>query len=124
MVFAPAALKKFPRISITLIAISVLSMLAVTAVRVQWRIEDIHGPPVGDDPVAGSFLTLTKRLIARSRASTNLGLEMGIPGLWSLLPPLLVVAIIAMWIARLRFRSRMGVSPMSPKEHGREMPSP
>jgi len=57
---------------------------------------------MGDDPVAGSFLTLTKRLIARSRASTNLGLEMGIPGLWSLIPPLLVVATLAIWIARGR----------------------
>jgi hypothetical protein len=100
MVFAPAGYRRFPRISLALIVISVAAMFAVAAVRVQWE-ANLYGPPRGYDPLAESVLSLTKyRHIARDRGSTNLGLALGLRRLWSLTPPLLVIAAVAAWIVR------------------------
>ena len=103
MAFAPAGYRRFPRICVALILISVAAMLAVTAVRVQWE-ANLFGPPRGYDPVAESFVSLTKyRHIARDRGSSNLGLLLGLRGMWSLLPPLLVIAA---WVASPWFFSK------------------
>jgi hypothetical protein len=100
MVFAPAGYRRFPRISLVLIIISVAAMLAVTAVRAQWE-ANLYGPPRGYDPVAESLLSLTKyRHVARDRGSSNLGLTIGLRNLWSLTPPLLIIAAVAAWIVR------------------------
>jgi hypothetical protein len=98
--------RRYPRIATALIAISVANMFAVAAVGTQWGIKDIFGKPRGDDPVAESFLTLTKRIVAHDPGGTNLGLRVGIKSLWTLIPPGIVVASVFAWAAALKLRER------------------
>lgn len=112
MIFAVAGYRRFPRIAVVLILISILSMFAVTAVRAQWPAR-LFGPPYGDDAVAESIKRLTMGQIARTEGSTNVGLLLGMPGAWSLIPPAAVIAALAVAIVRLRG------SPQVPEALGR-----
>src|SRR5205823_8269752 len=100
-IFAAPAQRRWPRIATVLIAVSVAMMFAVTAVRTQYP-TNTFGPPIPDDPVAESIKRLTMRQIARTPDSFNLGLLMGMKGLWSLIPPALVIAGTFAWAAALR----------------------
>ncbi|MEO6435201.1 MAG: hypothetical protein ABIP55_05510 [Tepidisphaeraceae bacterium] len=105
MVFAAAGYRRFPGIALALIVISIASMFAVTAVRVQWPAK-LFGPPYGDDPVSSSILRLVIGDVALSNGSTNVGLLLGLRGRWSLIPPLLVITALGVEIFLLHRRER------------------
>jgi hypothetical protein len=89
-IFAAPAFVRFRRVCWILLALSVLNMLAVTAVRAQFP-ANLSGPPIPDDPVSEAFKRLTMNQLARTDGSFNLGLLLGLKGVWSLVPPLAII---------------------------------
>jgi hypothetical protein len=97
--FAAAGFARFPLLSLLLIALSGINMLAATSVQVFYPAND-SGPPTHWDPVSFTWLGFARGQLAKSPESYNLGLLVGLPGLMSLAPLLIVVAIFWVLISR------------------------
>jgi hypothetical protein len=106
-VFVAPALTRFRVLVIALIAVSMLNMLAITAVRAQFPAATF-GPPSTDNPAVECLVCVRKNQLAHDPGSFNWGLRMGMKGKWSLIPPLLVIG--SMGFAGLR-RGRGAVKP-------------
>ena len=105
IVLAARGYQRFRVIGYILITISVIAMFAVTAVRVQWPAK-LYEPPYGDNAVAESIKRLTMRQIALDNDMNNLGLAVGLPKMWSIVPPALVIVSVFVIAARSRLRDR------------------
>jgi hypothetical protein len=88
--FARRGFERWPRWSGVLIAISIVNMFAVTAVRALYPAND-SGPPEHWDPVGVCLLDLMRGQVALGPGSYNLGMLVGLHRAWSLLPPALVL---------------------------------
>jgi hypothetical protein len=102
-VFAAPALLRFRYVAIALIVVSVVNMLAITAVRAQYP-APTFGPPGSDNPAVECLVRVRKDQLAHDPGSFNWGLLIGMTGKWSLLPPLMVMGILSAEIARTRRR--------------------
>ena len=102
--FARAGFERWPKISAVFIAVSIVNMLAVTAVRALYPANDV-GPPQHWDPVGVCLLALVRGQVAQGMGSYNLGMLIGLHGGWSLLPPLIVM-VDAILIALFYFPGR------------------
>jgi hypothetical protein len=99
--FAVPAIARFRTIALLLIALSTLNMLAVTAYNVMVPGVSKGGPLAGDDPVAECYKRLTMNWVARNSESFNLGMLIGIKGILSALPALLLVGGTFLLVLRL-----------------------
>jgi hypothetical protein len=88
--FARPGFERWPKISAVFIAVSIVNMLAVTAVRALYPANDV-GPPQHWDPIGVCLLDLVRGQLAQGIGSYNLGMLIGLRGYWSLLPPLIVI---------------------------------
>ena len=108
--------QRFRPVAYLLIAISTLAMFAVAAERLQWG-ANLYGPPRGDHPVPQSIMRLVMRQVALDKDISNLGLQLGLRGSWSLVPPALVIIATVTW-AWTRKRTR---SHEEPEERAKEI---
>jgi hypothetical protein len=117
--FAAPGLARFRYIAIAAIVVSVVNMMAITAVRAQFP-GPTMGPATADNPAVECIVRVRKDQLAHDPGSFNWGLLAGMKGKWSLLPPLAVVIGLGIWSTRGRAPRSMGVPPMSSEEHGRD----
>ncbi|MGB7160078.1 MAG: hypothetical protein WBD40_18570 [Tepidisphaeraceae bacterium] len=114
-VFVARAAVRFPRLSAVLIAVSIVNMFTVAAVCLMVPAKDF-GPPMRLDPVVECYRRLFGwHTIAMHHGSFNLGQLMKMPGLSSLLPPL--IALVAFWWFAFGRRPKAGLSAVL---HGTE----
>jgi len=99
--FAVPAIARFRTIALLLIALSTLNMLAVTAYNVMHPGVSVGGPLAGDDPVAECYKRLTMNWVARNSESFNLGMLLGLRGVLSALPAILLVAAVYLVLHRV-----------------------
>jgi hypothetical protein len=90
--FARRGFERFGRISAMLIALSMFTMFAVTAVQAIYPAND-SGPPQHWDPVGFAWLAILRGQVAKAPDSYNLGILIGLRGAWSLLPVAAAIAI-------------------------------
>ncbi|HTL29808.1 MAG TPA: hypothetical protein VL282_11320 [Tepidisphaeraceae bacterium] len=86
----PIAVRRFRVPGAILIVASIELMLMTSLVRVQNSGANT-GPPLPEDPIAENLRRLTFGEVAKSPESSNLGLQLGLHGPWSVIPPAVVI---------------------------------
>jgi hypothetical protein len=90
MLFAVPAIGRYRSIAVVLIVLSTVNMLAVTSYNVMVPGNSVGGP-MSFDPVAECYKRLTMNWVARNDESFNLGMKLGLRGVLSVLPVVLVL---------------------------------
>jgi hypothetical protein len=103
MLFAAPAISRYRAIALGLIALSTLNMLAVTSYNVMVPGNSVGGP-LDENPVAECYKRLTMNWVARNDESFNLGMQMGFKGVASVLPVVLLLALVLWRLWRLNGR--------------------
>ena len=115
--FSLPGFRRFPRVSLALIAVSAALMLSVTAVQTMIPADDSGPPPPGADPLAQSLRQLAAGRVSTSMQSMleaapsrsgydawdsyNLGELLGLPELFSLLPAFALLVGFATMVVNL-----------------------
>jgi len=68
-------------------------MFIITTVQVQFPANNF-GPPNPENPIADLTRRVLRGQVALSGDQFNLGLLVGIPSVWSILPPLLLLSLL------------------------------
>ena len=96
MLLAVPTIGQYRAIALVLVALSTLNMLAVTSYNVMVPGNSVGGP-MDFDPVAECYKRLTMNWVARNDESFNLGMLLGLRGVVSVLPAIVLLA--AVWWA-------------------------
>jgi hypothetical protein len=98
--FAVSAIARYRTIALVLIGFSTLNMLAVTSYNVMVPGNSVGGP-LNENPVAECYKRLTMNWVARNDESFNLGMQVGIRGVPSILPAALLIGATFYVLSRL-----------------------
>jgi hypothetical protein len=99
--------ERFRRVAAVFIAISIAQMLVVTAVEPLLPANE-QGPPQHYDPVGSALANFGTGNVAMREGATNVGLMLGLPARWSVVPAVAVVGLFFVVAAGAGRRRRRG----------------
>jgi len=105
--FAAPAFARYRGLAIVLVTLSTINMLALTAYNVMAPGNSVGGA-LAEDPVAEALKRMTMNWIARNDSSFNMGMLIGLKGVPSIVPAVLMIVglHVALWRTPSRPQSR------------------